>query len=231
MDIYEMERLAPVEGQRITESLGKIWAIIGGSLLVTLFGVVLAWAWWTEFPLYETGEVRAIRPEDQWQARKARTINGKEVFEIPAAPDHPVPVRTHHVLGFQFGVFGILIAIAGSAAITLSVGRLIHSSIQRPTLIIGENCFQLVVRDRLVKIHVPYKNIRELRLVTSESTGKAIFIGVNLHDLNDPAMHYQGAARSKKWTGWDYAIGNKEVLALPIAQILERLQQAMKPGQ
>ena len=26
------------------------------------------------------------------------------------------------------------------------------------------------------------------------------------HDVNEPAMHYQ-VARSKKWTGWDYAIG------------------------
>jgi hypothetical protein len=231
MDKSESEALAPVEGERFQESLGKIWALVGGSILVALFGAVLGWAWWTEFPLYETGEVRALKPEDQWQNRKARTVNGKEVFEIPADPGHPVPVKTHHVLGVTYGLFGLLIVLAGSVAFVLSVGRLIHSSIQRPTLILGENCFQLIVRDHLVRLQIPYKNIKETRLIASETTGKPIFIGVNLHDLNDRAMHYQDAARSQKWTGWDYALGNKEVLAVPIAQLYERLQQAMKRGE
>jgi hypothetical protein len=44
-------------------------------------------------------------------------------------------------------------------------------------------------------------------------------------------MHYQDAARSQRWTGWDYAMGNKEVFAVPIAQLYERLQQAMKRGE
>jgi hypothetical protein len=228
MDKSEMEKLAPVEGERIQESLGKIWAIIGGCVLAVVFGGLLAWAWWTEFPIYETEEVRAIRPEDQLRMRKSRTIDGKEVLEIPAAPGHPVPVKTRHVLGFTYGVCGILLLIVGSAGIAVGVGRLIHSSIQRPTLIIGQACLQLVVRDHFVRIHIPYKNIREVGLITSESTGKAISIGVNLRDLNDAAMHYQNTARSKKWTGWDYAIGNKEVFAVPITQIYEQLQQAMK---
>jgi hypothetical protein len=64
----------------------------------------------------------------------------------------------------------------------------------------------------------------------SEGSGKPICVGVNLRDLNDPELHYQGATRSKKWTGWDYAIGNKEIFAVPIAQIHERLQEAMKRG-
>jgi hypothetical protein len=226
MDKSEMETLAPVEGKRIQESFGKIWAIIGGSILAVLFGGALAWTWWTEVPLYETKEVRAITPEDQWQARKPRVINGKEVLEIPAAPGHPVPVKTRHVLGFPYGVLGIVIVIVGSAAIAIGFGRLIHSSIQRPILIIGEKCLQLVVRDQFVKVHIPYKNIREAGLITTDN-GRAISIGVNLHDLNDPAMHYQNAARTKKWTGWDYAIGNKELFAVPIAQIYEQLQQAM----
>jgi predicted proteasome-type protease len=126
---------------------------------------------------------------------------------------------------------GIVIVLVGSGAIVFGIGRLIHSSIQRPTLIIGEDCFQIVVRDRFVKIHIPYKNIRQVGLITSESTGKAISIGVNLCDLNDPTMHYQNAARSKKWTGWDYAIGNKEIFAVPIAQIYQQLQQALKRAQ
>jgi hypothetical protein len=231
MDNSEIQKLEPVEGERIRESLGKIWVIAGGSVLIVLFGGVLAWAWWTEFPLYETEEVRAITPEDQFQARKKRTINGREVFEIPAAPGHPVPVKTQHVLGFTYGAMGIVIVLVGSAAIVFGTGRLIHSSIQRPTLIIGENCFQLVVRDQFVRIHIPYKNIRQVGLVPSESTGKAISIGVDLHDLNDPTMHYQNAARCKKWTGWDYAIGNKEIFAVPIAQIHQQLQQALKRAQ
>jgi hypothetical protein len=228
MDKSEMEAVAPVEGERIPESLGKIWAIVGGCFLAALFGGALAWAWWTEFPLWETQEVRAITPDDQLQMGKPRTINGKEVLEVPAAPKHPVPVKTRHVLGFPYGALGILLVIGGSAAIAIGFGRLIHSSIQRPTLIIGKKCLQLVVRDQFVRIHIPYKNISEVGLVTSESTGKPMYIGVNLHDLDDPAMNYQNAARSKKWTGWDYAVGNKEFFAVPIVQIHEQLQQAMK---
>jgi hypothetical protein len=228
MDQYEMEQLGPVEGERIQESLGNIWAMVGGGMFIILFGGVLAWAWWTEFPLYETEEVRAITPEDQWQARQARTINGKEVFEIPAAPGHPVAVKTRHVLGFPYGALGMVIVVAGSAATALGVGRLIHSFIQRPALIIGQTCFQLVMRDHVVKIHIPYTNIREIGLITSESTAKPTSIGVNLIDLHDPAMRYQNAARTKKWTGWDYALGDKEFFAVPIAQIYGQLQQAMK---
>jgi hypothetical protein len=228
MDKYEMEQLGAVEGERIQESLGKIWAIVGGCILIILFGGVLAWAWWTEFPLYETEEVRAITPEDQWRARKARTIDGKEVLEIPGAPGHPVAVKTRHVLGFPYGALGIVIVVAGSAAVAVGVGRLIHSLIQRPTLIIGQTCLQLVVRDQFVKVHIPYTNIREIGLIKSEGTNKPTSIGVNLNDLNDPAMHYQNAARAKKWTGWDYAIGDKELFAVPIAQIYRQLQQAMK---
>jgi hypothetical protein len=231
MDKYQMEQLGAVEGERIPESLGKLWAIVGGSILIMLFGGVVTCAWWTEFPLYETEEVRAMTPADQWQARKARTIDGKEVFEIPAAPGRPVPVKTRHVLGFPYGALGIVIVVAGLAALALGVGRLIHSLIQRPTLIIGQACFQLVVRDQFVKVHIPYKNIREIGLIKSESTSKPTSIGVNLNDLNDPAMHYQNAATIKKWTGWDYAIGDKELFAVPIAQIHRQLQQAMKRSQ
>jgi hypothetical protein len=228
MDNSQMPNVAPVEGDRIQESLGKIWAIVGGCMLVAIFGALLVWAWWTGFVLYETEEVRAIRPEDQLRAGKTRMINGKEVLEIPAAPGHPVPVKTQHVLGFTYGAIGVLMATVGSVGIAVGFARLIHSFIQRPTLVIGSTCFQLVVRDDFVKIHIPYKSISEVGLIKSESNGKPIFIGVNLRDLNDPELHYQGAARSKKWTGWDYAIGNKEVFAVPIAQIHERLQEAMK---
>src|SRR5262249_24026245 len=162
-------------------------------------------------------EVREIKPMDQWQMRKARTINGKEVFEIQAAPNHPVPVKTRHVLGFTYGLFGILGVIAGAVGVAFRFRRVIHSSAQRPTLIIGEKCFELVVRDQFVRIHIPYKNIREVGLITSESTGRATSIGVNLHDLNDAEMRYENAARRKSWTGWDYAIGNKEIFAVPMA--------------
>jgi hypothetical protein len=231
MGTSEIQTLAPVDGERIRESLAKIWAIVAGGILLSPLGGALTWAWWTKFPLYETEEVRAITPGDQWQARKSRMIDGKEVFELPAAPNHPVPVKTNYVLGFTYGLLGILIVIGGSAAVALGVGRLIQSSIQRPTLIIGEQCLQLVVRDQFVKTHIPYKNIKRVGLITSETTGKAISIGVDLHDLNDPTMHYRNAVRSKKWTGWDYAIGNKEIFAVPIIQIYERLQQAMKRAQ
>jgi hypothetical protein len=64
---YSQMPVAPVEGERIHESLGKIWAIVGGCLLVGLFGGLLVWAWWTEFVLYETEEVRAIRPRTSYE--------------------------------------------------------------------------------------------------------------------------------------------------------------------
>jgi hypothetical protein len=231
MDHSQLEYLAPVEGDRFQESLGKIWAIVGGCILVLLFGGVVVLAWWTEFPLYETDEVREIRPEDQLRAGKVRAIGGKEVLELPAAPNGPVPVKTHHVLGPTYGLFGVLIVFAGLVGIAVGFGRLIHSSRQRPALIIGPTCFQLVVGDNLVKVHVPYKNISAVQLIKNESNGKPMFIGVNLADLNDPATRYEGAARSKKWTGWDYAMGNKEIFAVPIVQIYERLQEAMKRAQ
>jgi hypothetical protein len=231
MDDSHIQHLAPVEGERIQESLGKIWAFVGGCILVAVFGGLLFWGWWIEFPLYETKEVRALRPEDQLQMGKLRTINGKEVLEVPADPGHPVPVTTRHVLGFGYGAFGAIIVIAGSVGIAVGSGRLIHSSIQRPTLIIGHTCFQLVVRDTFVKLQVPYKNIGAVELIKNERNGKPMFIGVNLRDLNDPAMHYQGAARSKSWTGWDYALGNKEIYAVSIVYIYERLQEAMKRAQ
>jgi hypothetical protein len=230
MDKSETEKLAPVDGERIHESFGMIQAMVGGCILATLIGAAITWAWWTEFPLYESREVRALTPQDQWQARTSRTVNGKEVFELPADPGRPVPVTTRHVLGFTYAVYGILMLILGSVGVVLGIGRLIHSTIQRPTLVIGENCFQLVVRDNLVRILIPYKNIREIGLVEHESTGKAMFVGLNLHDPYDPSMYYHDAARSKKWTGWDYAIGNKEVFTVPIPQIFDRLQRALTRG-
>jgi len=230
MDQSETEQFAPVEGQRIPESLGRIWALIGACILIAFAGAALTWAWWTEFPLYVTEEVRAVTPEDQWRARKPRMIGGREGFELPAAPRHPVPVKTTHVFGFTYGVLGIVIVVAGSAAMLAGLVRLIHSSIQRPTLIIGENCLQLVVRDHVVKIHIPYTNISELGFMKSDS-GKPLCVGVNLRDPHDPAMYYHDAARSKKRTGWDYAVGNKEIFAVPTAQIYEHLQLAVQRGQ
>lgn len=231
MDEFELQQLGPVEGIRIQESLRKVWAIIGGCVLVLLFGGVLTWAWWTEFPLYETEEVRAITPMDQLRAAKSRTINGQEMLEVPDAPRHPIPIKTRHVLGFPYGAMGILLLVIGFVAIAVGFGRLTHSFIQRPTLIIGQNCLQLVVRDQLVKIHIPYKNIRQTGLITGEGTTKHIAVGVNLHDIHDPSMHYQNAARCRKWTGWDYAIGDKELFPVPVAQIHELLQKAIDRAQ
>jgi len=226
-----MENLSPVEGERISESPGLIWAGLGVAIFCILFGGALAWAWWTQFPLYETEEVRAITPDDQWQMRKARKIGEKEYFELPEAPRHPVPVKTQHVLGFTYGVLGMVMTIVGVVGIPFAARRFFIYLVERPTLIIGKNCFQLVVRDQLVRIHIPYSNIKEVGLMKDERTGKAICVGVNLRDLNDPTMHYQNAARSKKWTGWDYAIGNKELFAVPTAQIYQQLQQAMTQAQ
>lgn len=231
MDQSPIQNVVPVEGERIRESLGKIWGIVGGCVLAAMFGGLLAWAWWTEFVLYETEEVRAITPEDQLRAAKTRTINGKEVLEVPAAPRGPVPVKTGHVLGFTYGALGVVLATLASVGMVVGLGRLIHSFLQRPTLLIGPTCFQLVLRDDFVKVHIPYNNISAIGLIKSESSGKPISIGVNLRDLDDPAMHYHGAARSRKWTGWDYAIGNKELFAVPIVRIYERLQEAMKRAQ
>jgi hypothetical protein len=231
MDSFELNNLAPVEGDRFQESLGKIWAMVAGCILIAVCGGLVVAAWWTEFPLYETEEVREIRPEDQLRAGKVRNIGGREVLEVPGAPKGPVPVKTRHVLGPTYALFGVLIVVAGSVGMAVGFGRLIHSSMQQPTLIIGPSCFQLVLRENFVKLHIPYKNISAVELVKNESNGKPMFIGVNLADLNDPATRYQGAARSKKWTGWDYAMGNKEIFAVPIAQIYERLQEAMRRAQ
>jgi len=121
----------------------------------------------------------------------------------------------------------MVIVIAGVVVIPLAARRFFIYLVDRPTLIIGKNCFQLVVRDQLVRVHIPYSNIKEVGLIKDERTGKPMFIGVNLRNLDDPTMHYPNAARSKKWTGWDYAIGNKELFAIPTAQIYQQLQQTM----
>src|SRR5204862_6080004 len=98
-----MEKLSPVNGERIPESPCMIWAAFGVGIFCILFGGALTLAWWTKFPLYETEEVRAITPDDQWQMRKARKVAEKEYFELPDAPGRPVPVKTQHVLGFTYG--------------------------------------------------------------------------------------------------------------------------------
>jgi len=226
MDIREIEQLSPVDGERIPESRSWLWAGVGVSIFAMVFGGALVWAWQTKFVLYETEEVRVITPSDQLEA-------AQEGREIPREGllGKPIPVKTQHVVGFTYGVLGSVVLIAGAVLVPLIVYKYLVYLIERPTLIIGKKCFQLVVREDIVRVHVPYQNIKQVGLLSMEDVPwvvrwlSAPSIGVNFRDPNDPTMHGPNARTvksNKKWTGWDYAI------PAPADQVCQTLQQAIK---
>ncbi len=190
MEIGEIEPLKPVEGERIPESRSWLWAGVGISIFAILIGGALVWGWWTKFVLYETEEVRVLTPSDHLRA-------AQEGREIPreGALGKPIPVTTEHVVGFSYGVLGGVLLITGAICVPLLIYKYVVYLIERPTLIIGKNCFQLVVRENVVKVHIPYQNIKEVGLLSMENVPGFIrwflasSIGVNLRDPNDPTMH------------------------------------------
>jgi hypothetical protein len=199
------------------------------SIFGILFGGGLVWAWRTKFVLYETEKVRVLTPSDHLRA-------AQEGREIPreGALGKPIPVKTQHVVGFTYGVLGGVMLIAGAICVPLTIYKYVVYLIERPTLIIGKKCFQLVVREDVVKIHIPYQNIKEVGLLSMENVPgfirwlSASSIGVNLRDPYDPTMHGLTARSikfNKKSTSWDYTT------PAPVGEICQTLQQAIKRAQ
>ena len=115
---------------------------------------------------------------------------------------------------------GALVFLIGVVMVPL----MILGMFRRSRLVFGSECFQLVNGEKAVRFQVPYSNIARMQLV-NESHGK--FIGIDLHDPQDPKTLVDGPEAVKKASGWHFKLADTH-WAEPMAKICDRLEEHLQ---
>jgi hypothetical protein len=122
-------------------------------------------------------------------------------------------------------MIGAVLAVLG-----LLSPLLLAKIFRRETIIVGKDCFQVVLGADKVTRQIPYRNIAQIRLIRShERTDSASnFIGIVLANIEDLSTLCAQAETNMKAHGWHYRLqtGHR---AVPLEQLYELIVKRMPP--
>jgi hypothetical protein len=132
--------------------------------------------------------------------------------------------------GHKITWYGAILGAVGFLVGILIVPVGVFSVFRRSRLILGEDCFQYVVGNRKVTAQIPYKNIARMELIQNQGGDSLVtdFIGIDLHDVNDPKTFCPTSETAKGSWGWHYRLTDAPWV-MPLAQIHDRLRKRLPP--
>jgi hypothetical protein len=114
------------------------------------------------------------------------------------------------------GSVGVFMFVAGIVGVPVGILTLF----MRTRLIFGQDRLQRVQGEKRVTLQIPYKNIARMQQDTDEVIGK--FIGIDLHDPDDPETLNVGTDKTRELLGWHYRLVD-DSWAIPLEEIRARL--------
>jgi hypothetical protein len=127
----------------------------------------------------------------------------------------------------QISWYGAIIGLALFGCFLLTP-LLILKMFRRETLIVGKECFQVVVGADKVTQQIPYANIAKIRMLTNHQGADFVrdFIGIALVDTEDPATLCPAAETVMKLHGWHSRI-QTGLRPVPLEQLYELIRKEL----